>query len=344
MRIAYLLPSLANTGPNIVAHAIVSSIAAQVEAVDVFYFDEIIKLDFPCPTHKLGSKDFDFSEYNIVHAHMLRPDRFIYRNRTKTGRTKTVTTIHQDIRSNLSSTYNRLIASIYTPLWLKYIDSFDAAVPISRTIRDLYASRLGNLTSPIYNGVEIDFNPCDAEKEVVSRILRFKDKYPKTVGTYAYLTRRKGIDLLISLLSEREDLGLVIIGEGDAKKELERQANRLKVRERILFLPYLKNPYNYLHYVDVYAMPSRSEGFGLALVEAAFTKTPVVCSDIEVFHEIFDETQVSFFAPENIQSLSQAIDCALLDNGKVREAYLRAKDFSKDTMSRQYLALYKSLL
>ena len=55
----------------------------------------------------------------------------------------------------------------------------------------------------------------------------------------------------------------------------------------LYFSSYQKNPCNYLPYFDVYVMPSYSEGFGLAMVEAALARRAIVCSDIPSFHEIF---------------------------------------------------------
>lgn len=94
-------------------------------------------------------------------------------------------------------------------------------------------------------------------------------------------------------------------------------------------------------------MCSRSEGFGLALVEAALTKASIVCSDIEVFREIFNDTQVSYFVLDDVKSLSNAIDVALSDKGVLKgiEAYTRSLEkFSGEAMADNYLHIYKSVI
>lgn len=93
-------------------------------------------------------------------------------------------------------------------------------------------------------------------------------------------------------------------------------------------------------------MPSRSEGFGLALAEAALTHTPVVCSNIDVFHEIFDDSEASFFELENTISLSNAIDKALTTSTeKTDNAYNRIQsNFTGHIMADNYLSFYKQVL
>ena len=185
------------------------------------------------------------------------------------------------------------------------------------------------------------------EPNIESSIQRIKKQNYQIIGTYAYLTKRKGIEQLLNILTLRSNLAIVIIGEGKEKKNLIALSKKLAIDDRVLFFNYIPTPYNYLSLFDIYAMCSRSEGFGLALVEAALTKTPIVCSDIEVFHEIFDENQVSYFKLDDQQSLLQAIDKALSNQGKEKsqKAYQHALgQFSGNTMAHNYWELYKSII
>lgn len=347
MRIAFILPSLVSQGPIVVAHTIINHMIPWVDKIDVFYFDEITGLDFPCDVHRIDYNiPIDFDSYDIIHTHMYRPDKYVFKWRKKIKKARTVTTIHQDIFQNLRYSYNWGVAAVYTPLWLRYMKVFDRVCPISNKLWEMYKSRLSNLNHTVYNGVDVDYEPALAEAPVVNRILELKKNNCRVIGTYAYITRRKGIDLLLELCMYRDDVVVVIIGEGKEKSKLEAFVRVNHLGNRVLFLPYLPKPYNYLGAVDIYAMPSRSEGFGLALVEGACTKTPIVCSDIEVFHEVFDASAVSFFELDNVVALSDAIDdCWMKRESKVENAFRRAKcDFSGYNMAQEYLNVYKELL
>lgn len=348
MRIAYILPSLARFGPNIVIHSIISSEIVKGHEIVVYYFDEKEDtLCFDCPTHKIGMDDvIDFDYFDIIHSSMLRPDRYVYKNRKKIKKAQTVTTIHQDIYSNLRSTYNLFVSKFITPIWLRYISTFTVAVPISGVIRSLYSNILSNLSPVIYNGVNVDYNPSCQEKAYVEQIEKLKERGAIVLGTYAQITFIKGVEQIVDLVKYRTDISAVIIGEGNAKASLIRKVKDLGLGDRVLFLPYLQGAYNYLDGIDVYVMPSRSEGFGMAMVEAALTKTPIVCSDIGVFREIFDDTQASFFKLDDIVSMSEAVNNVLLRKEYFAEnSYNHAlAHFSKDTMAKQYLQLYMNLI
>ena len=58
--------------------------------------------------------------------------------------------------------------------------------------------------------------------------------------------------------------------------------------------------------MDIVIVPSRSEGFSLVIQESARQHTPVICSNIPVFHELFND-EVEFFSLEDRNMLKRAI-------------------------------------
>ena len=345
MKIAYILPSLANMGPIMVANVIIENLIDKVDTIDVYYFDDKIGLDFKCKTIQIESirKPINFDSYDIIHSHGYRPDKYVSKFKKSIRKAKIVSTIHSDIRKDLSYTYNPIISYLFTRLWHRNLRQMDAVVVISKKLLSIYSSTFENI-SIIHNGIRVCYSP--ENNDAIQKIRDLKNKGLKIIGTYAAITKRKGIDMLISLLDRRKDIGLVIIGEGKEKKHLQNWVNRKGYSDRVLFFPYLHKPYNYIDDFDVYAMPSRSEGFGLAMVEAAMCKIPVVCSDIEVFREIFDETQAVFFELENIKSLSNAIDYAIENRNILTE---NACDkvtgyFTGVAMANNYLNFYNTII
>nr|WP_315177821.1 glycosyltransferase family 4 protein [uncultured Flavobacterium sp.] len=345
MRIAYIVPSLVNKGPVVVVNTIVKNLIGKVALVDVYFFDDDL-LPFPCATFKIDMNiSFDFDDYDIIHSHGYRPDKYVNKWRKKIKKAKTISTIHSDIAQDLKFSYNRIVSLIFTPLWLYYLRNNDAVTVISKKLEKTYHKNFKKLYC-IYNGVDIDLNESNSELKIINEISKLKSRGEIIIGTYASITKIKGIDQMINLLNFRDDVSLVVFGEGNEKKALINQAMKLGLSDRVLFFPYVKSPYSYISLFDVYAMPSRSEGFGLALVEAALTKAAIVCSDIEVFHEIFNEEQVSFFKLEDPKSLSSAVDCSILaGKEKGLNAYNHAMNFfSGEIMASNYIKLYQLLL
>jgi len=349
MKIAVILPSLRNAGPCRVAYDIISALYHKnslIELIDVYYFDSIVELDFPCKTYQIKFSDkIDFDKYDIIHSHMYRPDKYIFMNR-KAIRAKTVTTIHNDIGKNLLYDYGIVVSIVFRWVWLLFIRNHDKIVFLSEYMRRLYRSYISEKKLLyIYNGRELhkveDVNII--HREIIQDL---KNRRFKIIGANALLTKIKGLHLIISVLPELKDYIFIIIGEGKWKAKLMRQARKLGVIDRCLFFGYKMNAIAYLPFYDVYAMPSISEGFPLALIEAAFTKKSCVCSDIPLFREIFSDDEVTFFELGNRNSLKAAIEEAYEKRTeKGAMASLRAKrEYTAPVMASRYLELYKSLV
>lgn len=122
-------------------------------------------------------------------------------------------------------------------------------------------------------------------------------------------------------------------------------SKNLNVLERTLFLGYRQNARRYFQYFDVYAIPSRSEGFPLALIEAASFKKPVICSDIPVFKETFDDAEVMFFHLDDMGSFSVAMERIRKNiDAFSKNIYKKYKNrYTAKIMAENYLKLYQSL-
>jgi glycosyltransferase involved in cell wall biosynthesis len=89
-------------------------------------------------------------------------------------------------------------------------------------------------------------------------------------------------------------------------------------------------------------MSSYSEGFPLSLLEAGMAGIPVVCSDIQIFRELFSPKSVSFFRLDDILSLKLAI----IHANTFRSSFSKnlsesiAEKYSVEIMGVNYIALY----
>ena len=89
-------------------------------------------------------------------------------------------------------------------------------------------------------------------------------------------------------------------------------------------------------------MCSRSEGFPLALIEAAGYGVPSILSDISIFKSIMTEREVLFYKLDNIDSLVSAIHVATRNREKfanrIYDYYI--KNLTVNSMTDKYLELY----
>lgn len=96
------------------------------------------------------------------------------------------------------------------------------------------------------------------------------------------LTEQKDFSTLLrsfSMVHEKADAKLIILGSGELKEELESLANQLQISNSVDFLGHVENPYKYMADSDVFVLSSAWEGFGNVLVEAMACKTPTVSTD-----------------------------------------------------------------
>ncbi|MCT3960318.1 glycosyltransferase family 4 protein [Elizabethkingia anophelis] len=350
MKIAVIVPALVNQGPVLVAKDIISGILKNnTDDINftVFYFDEKIEVNFPCKTQKIKLNDnIDFSCYDIIHSHMLRPDYFVWKNRKKLKNIPKISTLHQDIVQNLSASYNKLIALMAFSLWMRFLKSFNRIVVLSENMKKLYCNNipLEKLTT-IYNGRDNVKSVGKIDTEDLMSINQLKTKYT-LIGVVALLTKRKGVHQLLKAMVELEGFALIIVGDGKEKPMLIAMAEELGINDRCIFLGYKSNGKDYMEYIDIFAMTSYSEGFPLSVLEFSQYNKPVICSSIPLFQELFSKNEVSFFELDNTESLQKAIINAKENYEELGNNLPKRvkKEYSYNSMIDNYYKLYQSLL
>ncbi len=97
---------------------------------------------------------------------------------------------------------------------------------------------------------------------------------------------------------------------------------------------------------EAFVFPSLSEGFGLPGLEAMAVGTPVVCSDIEVFKEVYGDA-AAYFDPKNAKDLASKIEF-IMKNAEFRinltkKGLEQVKKYSWKKMAEETLKVYESV-
>lgn len=344
MKIAYIIPSLRNQGPIIVVKSLSDYLLQHGCEVDVFYFDNFLGMSFNCTTRRISMNEpIDFDKYDIIHSHCLRPDKYVVKWRKNIHRSVVISTLHQDTYRSFRYQYSPLFSNMFTWYWCRLQSRFETVVSISNQLRDIYSKKIKTDVVTIYNGCPVDFEKVE-DYALVDKLKGIKNQY-RVIGTYAFVTRRKGIDQVLKVLPELTEYAFVIIGEGPDIERLKRMSIDLNIADRVFFFPYQRSPRNYLPYFDIYIMPSYSEGFGLSMVEAALAKKAVVCSNLPSFYEIFPSDEASFFELNNVDSLKNSILKAYEEKEILGDkAYKRSYNcFTSEKMAEEHLMFYKRM-
>ncbi len=104
------------------------------------------------------------------------------------------------------------------------------------------------------------------------------------VGSVADLVPSKGHELLLNalpnLLLLAPQVHLLFVGDGVMRGRLERMTTQMGFQDRVTFAGFRRDIPEVLRNIDVFVLPSRSEGASLAVLEAMAAARPVVVSDV----------------------------------------------------------------
>lgn len=101
------------------------------------------------------------------------------------------------------------------------------------------------------------------------------------VGRLAYPKNHKLLINIFSILSrEDKEMRLLLVGDGELRRELESQVNALSLSEKVIFTGSVDNPYDYMQAMDMVVFPSIYEGLPVALVEAQCSGLKCLVSEI----------------------------------------------------------------
>jgi glycosyltransferase involved in cell wall biosynthesis len=134
------------------------------------------------------------------------------------------------------------------------------------------------------------------------------------VGSVGRLAPEKGLKYLLEavaqIVPQAPNLRVLLAGDGPERGSLERQVKRLRIAERVEFageVPHEQVP-DTLARMDIFAMPSTWEGFGVSAIEAAAMELPVVASNVHGIPDVVDDEVTGLLAPpKDIAGLSEAL-------------------------------------
>jgi glycosyltransferase involved in cell wall biosynthesis len=177
---------------------------------------------------------------------------------------------------------------------------------------------------------------------------------PVLIATGSFKAQ-KGHRMLIRAFSrmKNSECILLLLGSGPLEEECRRLVDFHGLRNRIRFIGTVENVCDYLNASDIFVLSSHWEGFGLAVVEAAMARIPVVATAVDGVTEIVENQETAFLCCPETEALAARLDdalvCMVRDPGAVAvmcdKAYRRAREvFSFERMAGKILSLYQEVI
>jgi glycosyltransferase involved in cell wall biosynthesis len=196
----------------------------------------------------------------------------------------------------------------------------------------------------VYNAVDLD--RFDAPPSPALRAELGGGEGAPLVLTPARLDPQKGHAALFRAAAEVPEARFVLAGEGPLRGELEAEAARLGIANRVCFLGRREDVPELLAACDAFALPSLYEGSSLAVLEAMAARRPVISSAIGGTDELITDGENGLLVPPgDAEALAGALR-RLLGDGQLRTALAqrgreRAEtEFSREAMARRVERIY----
>ncbi len=164
-------------------------------------------------------------------------------------------------------------------------------------------------------------NPVATPPELLSdRACRFRAQYPQVADRImvlflARLDEKKGVDLLLEAFAQARQqcpqLVLVIAGEGPPLfvATLQQRVHRLGIEAEVIWTGFLAGEAKWGAFgaADIFVLPSYSENFGMAVVEAMTVGRPVIVTDQVGIHDAITAARAGVVVPCEVPALADAL-------------------------------------
>ena len=263
---------------------------------------------------------------------------------------KSVVTIHDLIFMRYPEFYSFFDRKIHIYKFRKSARQANVVIAISEQTKadiiqflDIPESKI----KVIYQGCQNVFKESysDQEKELVSKKFNLPNEFILNVGT---IEARKNILVVVKAITNIDSHLIIVGGETSYKNEIKKYILENKIENKIIFLKGLSSKELAIVYqlATIFVYPSLFEGFGIPIIEALYSKTPVITTNSGVFPEAGGADSV-YVDPNNIHEMQEKIQL-LLTNEKLRtemaeKGFNFVQKFNDKTIANQVMALYKLL-
>ncbi|MDB5151183.1 MAG: glycosyltransferase [Mucilaginibacter sp.] len=201
----------------------------------------------------------------------------------------------------------------------------------------------------IYQGCDPSFaiEQTTAQKSAVKEKYNLPNRFILSVGT---IEERKNLLLTVRALKNIDDITLVVVGkETKYTEQVKAYITANNLNRRVLFLKdvtFAELPAIY-QLASVFVYPSRYEGFGIPILEALNSGTPVIAATGSCLEEAGGPDSL-YVSPDDDINLAEKLNNVLGDDGlrqhMITKGRAYAANFTDDKLSQQLMRLYQNIL
>jgi len=231
------------------------------------------------------------------------------------------------------------------------INKSDAVTSVSQNLKEdtkrLFRTKKEIKVVPNFIDIDkykITYKDCDRdllalpEERVITHVSNFRPV--KRIGDVIEIFYR---------IQKKLPAKLIMVGEGPERKEAEQLCNTLKIEDKVVFLGNSSEVDKILSFSDLFLLPSKTESFGLAALEAMASGVPVISSDSGGIPEVNIQGVSGFLSPVGaVDEMAQNAINILRDSKTLKVfkkgAQTTATKFDIHKIVPYYEAIYEEVL
>jgi glycosyltransferase involved in cell wall biosynthesis len=242
----------------------------------------------------------------------------------------------------------KYLAKFYFKIFLKAVD--EIIFECKMNYEELTGEGMFNEARIIFNGLDpndLEYLDASAARKFLSDKCGTDLKNCFVIGSTGRLAYQKNYEFLINnfyLIKEKiPNVKVIIIGDGQDSNEYKKMIDYQGIQDDFYLLGEIKNSHRFINGFDVFTLTSRYEGVAISLIEAIYSNTPVLVSNVGGNPDVVGGDSHQLFELDDFEEYLEKLLVIRKERKKIVEhnASLR-EEFSLSRMVANYKEVYFS--
>ena len=292
--------------------------------------------------------------FDLLHIHGARAN-FVSSLLKRKIKIPIVSTVHSDYKLDFTEGfYKKYVFTLLNQIALKDMDYY---IGVSNNFKNMLIQRgfSPNKIFTVYNGMDFSKpHSFISKKEFLEKYNIPYEENTTYVGIIGRFDLVKGHKIFIEgakhALSQNNNLRFLLAGEGPLLSDLKKQAEEYNISDKVHFVGFLDNIYDFINAIDINTLTSLSESFPYVLLEGAKLKKPTVSSDVGGISDLIENGENGFLF-ENGNSKDFADKVLTLAENKLMQLKFgenlfnkATNEFSNDNLAKSHIKIYERIL
>ncbi len=227
------------------------------------------------------------------------------------------------------------------------INNSDVVTAVSKSLRD-DTLRLFNVRKDIdviYNFIDFEkyamHNAIDCKR---SSLAEENEKIITHVSNFRPVKRIQDVIDVFHKIQQKVPSRLLMVGDGPESEGAEKQVCDLGIQDKVLFLGNSNEIDKILCFSDLFILPSTTESFGLAALEAMAARTPVISTNTGGLPEVNVHGETGFLSDVGaVDDMANNAISILNDEARLDQFKIQAQNFARRFSIEKVLPVYEEM-